>query len=202
MKLFNLFKEKAIKPYQKRKKYLNLDYLEKHKVNRKYLFIFLFIMIVFLLNKRYFIFFILTIFSTLFSFYHSKINKSPLDLKFALFLGLFITRYYGLHMTLIFFIISDIIPALLGGESIDAATFAFVSWYFIVNSMVFLFPNLKLTILGPILVVVEAIGSAFINKAFGIPFFMSIALSIMTIIARIIYFLTLGSLLEVLFSLV
>ncbi|MEM2131307.1 MAG: hypothetical protein QXR96_02175 [Candidatus Woesearchaeota archaeon] len=197
--LYKKYREKAIKPYQKRKKVVDLDYLEKHKINKKYLALLLFGIIIFLLNKKYFIFLLLTIFSGFFSYYHSRINQSPLDLKLALFLGLFITKYYGLHMTAIFFFISDLLPSLLGGESIDAATFAFVSWYFIVNAIVLLFPAVSLIFLGPILVVIEAIGSIFINKAFGIPAFMSFFLSIMTIVVRIIYFLTLGRLLEALF---
>ncbi|MEM3374741.1 MAG: hypothetical protein QXE31_06030 [Candidatus Woesearchaeota archaeon] len=200
--IYKVYYDLAVKPYQKRKKILDSSYLQKHKINKKYLMISLFAIILFLLNKKYFIFAFLTIFSAIFSYFHSKFNRSPLDLKLALFLGLFITRYYGLHMTLIFFIISDIIPSLIGGESIDAATFAFVSWYFIVNSMVFLFPNMSLILLGPILVVVEAIGSIFINKAFGIPAFMSFFLSVMTIVVRIIYFLTLGRVLETFFSVI
>lgn len=196
------FKEKATLPYKKRKRLLDLEKFEK-KISKKYLIIALIILILFLLNKKYFVFVLITTVSTIFSFYHSKYNRTPVDFKMALFLGLFITRYYNLFFTLIFFIISDIIPTLLGGESLDGPSLVFISWYFIVNAFVYLFPLTSFAVLGPILVLVESFGSMFINSSVGgIPMFVSMWVSIINITVRIIYFLTLGGIIEKIFQLI
>jgi hypothetical protein len=200
MRLRKEFKKKVVLPYQKRKTNLNLNILEKvYKIKKRYLIFSLLFLIFFLFNKKYLLFFILTIGSAVFSFYHSKINRTPLDFKMALFLGLFITKYYGILYTLIFFVISDTVPALLGGESIKGPDLLFYSWYFIVNAMIYFFPSVPLTTLGPIVVIVEATGSFFINTFFGYPSFMSLFISILAVLVRIIYFLTLGRVLEFLF---
>jgi hypothetical protein len=200
MNLQKDFKTKVIQPYKKRKKLLDINILEKVlKINRKHLFYSLVLLVFFLINRKYFMFIALTLGSAIFSFYHSKVNKSPLDFKMALFLGLFITREYGILFTLVFFIISDIIPALLGGESMQGPDLFFFAWYFIVNAAVYFFPAVPMTTLGPVLVVIEATGSFFINSFFGYPGMMAVFISALAILVRIIYFLTLGRLLEVLF---
>ena len=200
----NKFRKKVVLPYQKQKKLLDLNILEKvYYINRKYLIIGLIITVLFLLNKKYFVFVLLTLISTVFSLYHSKYNRTPVDMKFALFIGLFITRYYNLFFTLVFFIVSDIIPALLGGESVQGSDLFFFAWYFIVNSFVFLFPATSLVQLGPILVIIHDLGSVFINTSVrGIPIIVSIWVSIIVALVRIIYFLTLGGILEKLFQLI
>jgi hypothetical protein len=194
-------KKDVFHPYTSRRKLLDLKILEKvYHINRKYLFISLAVLIFLIFNRRFFLFVFLTGISAVFSLYHAKYNRSPMDFKWALFLGLFITRYYGLHFTLIFFIISDLVPSLLGGESIDGASLVFITWYFIVNTLVYLFPlTWSMTLVGPILVSIEALGSFFINSRFGIPGLMSFMVSILTILVRIIYFVTLGGVLEALF---
>ncbi len=202
LSLKKTFIEKAATPYRKRKKILDLAALE-NKINRKYLIIALVFLILFLLNKRYFVFLIITGFSTVFSYYNSKFNRTPIDFKMALFLGLFITRYYSLVFTFVFFVISDIIPALLGGDSLDGPSLVFISWYFIVNSMVYLFPYMPMARLGPLLVIVEAVGSIFINSYVGgIPVFVSAWVSLINVSVRIIYFLTLGKIIEAFFYLI
>jgi hypothetical protein len=120
----------------------------------------------------------------------------------ALFLGLFITKYYGIQFTFLFFILSDILPSLIGGESIKGPSIIFWIWYFIVNSIVLFFSNINLLILGPILVVIESIGSIIIHSYFGFPGIMAIGISLISVIVRIIYFLTLGRLLEQLFKVI
>jgi hypothetical protein len=201
MELKKELNHNLVKPYQHRKKLLDLKILEKvYHIRKSYLLILIAVIIIFILNRRYFLFGLLTVFSFIFSFYHSKYNRTPMDFKLALFLGLYITRYYGILFTLVFFVITDIIPALLGGESVQGSDLFFMAWYFIVNSMVFVFPAVPLYILGPILVVVEAFGSFFINSWFGIPGLVSFLVSFLTILVRIIYFLTLGSILDILFS--
>lgn len=194
------FKDRVVKPYKKRKKILDLNTLEKYKINKKHLVFAILSILLFTFNKKFFTFIVLTLFSAIFTFYHSKFNRSPMDFKLALFLGVFITRFYGLHFTFVFFILSDIVPQLLGGESLNGPDLFFIGWFFIVNALVYLFPNVSFVILGPILVIVEAFGSFFINsKIGGIPGFMSFFLSILTILVRIIYFLILGDLLEIFF---
>ncbi|MBT3720946.1 hypothetical protein HN789_06650 [archaeon] len=189
------FIKKAKKHYKKQKKILKVTN------TKNLLFVFL-ILILFIFKKDYFLFIGLTAFSAIFSFYHSKYNRTPIDFKLALVLGIFITRYYNLLFTFIFFIVSDLVPALLGGDSLRGADLIFISWYFIINSLVLLFPSTSLAILGPILVIVEAIGSFFINNYFGIPGFMSIIISGIVSIVRVTYFLTLGRLLELLFQII
>jgi hypothetical protein len=186
--------------YKKRKTYIDLNILNRYNINRMHLFFLLLILVLFMYNKRYFVFAMLTFFSAIFGFYHSKFNRTPIDFKLALFLGIFITRYYGIMFTFIFFIISDIIPALLGGDSINGPDLFFIGWYFIVNTIVLLFPSVPMTTIGPILVVIESIGSIIINtKIGGIPGIMSIWIQIINITARITYFLLFSGLLEIIF---
>src|SRR3989338_6604576 len=103
----------VVLPYRKSKKILDLYRLEHvYKIDRKFMLLLLFGAVLFVFNRRYLVFGLLALASALFSFYHSKYNRTPADLKLALVLGLFITREYGLFFTMIFFIVSDIIPAL------------------------------------------------------------------------------------------
>jgi hypothetical protein len=201
MELKKELNQNLVKPYKHRKKILDLKILEKaYHIRKSYLLVLIAVIVIFILNRRYFLFGLLTVFSFIFSFYHSKYNRTPMDFKLALFLGLYITRYYGILFTFVFFVITDIIPSLLGGESVQGSDLFFMAWYFIVNTMVFVFPAVPLYILGPILVVVEAFGSFFINSWFGIPGLVSFLVSFLTILVRIIYFLTLGRILDLLFS--
>jgi hypothetical protein len=200
MKLKKELSQNLVKPYKHRKKLLDIKILERvYHIKKSYLLILIAAVILLIMNRRYFLFGLLTVFSFIFSFYHSKYNRTPMDFKLALFLGLYITRYYGILFTLVFFIITDIIPSLLGGESLQGSDLFFMAWYFIVNGMVFFFPTVPLYILGPVLVVVEAFGSFFINSWFGIPGLVSFLVSFLTILVRIIYFLTLGRILDFLF---
>lgn len=156
--------------------------------------------VLFMFNRKYFLYGALTLFSFIFSFYHSKYNRTPIDFKLALFLGLYITRHYGLLFTMLFFILTDIIPAILGGESVSGPDLFFFGWYFIVNAIVLLFPAMPMSQLGPILVIVESVGSIYINSQIaGIPGFLSIWIQLINIMARIVYFLTLGNIMEFLF---
>ncbi|NTV24571.1 MAG: hypothetical protein HGA85_09510 [Nanoarchaeota archaeon] len=183
-----------IEPYNNRKKLLSFSQV-RHI--RKYMIAGVFLLLLYLLYKKYFLFFIMTGFSSIFSFYHSRYNKTPMDLKLALFLGIIITRHYGIVYTFFFFIVSDIVPALLGGESINGPDLFFFGWYFIVTSLVLLFPAVPMDIIGPILVVVHTFGAVFINnKIGGIPSMMSFMIEFFTTVVRIIYFLTLGRIIE------
>ncbi|MFH2020744.1 MAG: hypothetical protein ABIJ34_04980 [archaeon] len=192
------FRRKAVRPYQHRKHILDLPILEKlYKIRKTHLLLVLLILFFFLFHRKYFYFSLLTLGSAVFSFYHSKFNRSPMDFKLALFLGVFITRYYGIPLTIIFFILSDIVPALLGGESVNGPDFFFFGWYFIINSLVLFFPSVSLVVLGPIVVFIHDLGAIVINnKIGGIPGFMSLFLSFFTTMVRIVYFLTLGGILE------
>jgi hypothetical protein len=200
MELRQEFKKKAVKPYRERKHLLDLPLLERlYNIKKRHLMLLILVVFLFLFHRRYFYFGILTLGSAIFSFYHSRYNRTPMDLKLALFLGMFVTRHYGLLFTMIFFFLSDILPALLGGESVNGPDIIFFGWYFIVNSAILFFPTVSLVILGPILVIIHDIGAIIINnKVGGIPGFMSLMLSFMTSLVRIIYFLTLGRVLEVL----
>ena len=132
-------KKKIDVGYSKRKKLLDLDILKKHKIKRTHLILLLLSLIFFMFNRQYFLFIFLTIASGIFAFYHSKVNRSPIDFKLALVIGLFITRHYGIVFTIIFFILSDTVPALLGGESLNGSSLIFYLWYFLVNSLVYLY---------------------------------------------------------------
>lgn len=192
---------KVVKPYKDRKKLLDLKTLEKvYHIKKSYLLIAIVAVLLFMLNRKYFLYGALTAFSFTFSYYHSRYNRTPLDFKMALFIGLFITREYGMLLTMLFFLLTDIAPAILGGESVNGPDLFFFGWYFIVNSLVLLFPNISLVTLGPILVVVHDAGAIYINnKIGGIPGYVSFVVSFMTSLVRIIYFLTLGKFLEFLF---
>jgi hypothetical protein len=195
--------KKLAQSYKKRKHILDLEILQRYNINRNYLIFAILGLLFFMYNKKYFMFIAVTLFSAVFSFYHSKVNRTPMDFKLALFLGLFVTREYGMLLTMVFFFLSDIVPALLGGESVNGPDLFFFGWYFIVNILVLFFPNIPLVTLGPFLVIVHDLGAIYINsKVGGIPGYLSFIVSFMTSLVRIIYFLTLGRLVEILFALV
>ncbi len=197
MQLKDLLKE------PKQRTILDLDILKKKfKIDKKYLLIPLFLIIFFLIDKRYFVYGFLTVFSGIFSFYHDKINRTPIDFKMPLFFGIIITRYYGLHFTLVFFILSDVIPSLLGGGRIQGPTLFFYAWYFIINAAVLLFPQTNIIVIGIILVIVEFFGSIIIKSFFGIPGAVAIVSSVLSVLTRVVYFLTLGEVFQFLFKLI
>ena len=195
--------KKQLLKQKKGKPLLNINILSsRFHIQKKHLMFSFLVLTLFLLNKRYFLFSVLTIFSGIFSYYHDMKNRTPIDFKMALFLGIFITRYYGLPYTLVFFILSDIVPSLLGGGQIEGASLLFIGWFFIVNSLVLLFPNSDIIYLGVILVIIETLGSVFINTFRGFPGVVAFLSSIFSLLARIGYFLTLGSLLRILFNII
>jgi len=177
------------------KSLINLNILQKHKIKKRHLAFSLVVLIIFLLNKRYFVFGALSIISGIFSFYHDKYNRTPIDFKLALFLGIIITRYYGILFTFIFFIFSDFIPSMLGGGSIEGADLLFIGWYFVVNLLVLPFKQANIIYLGIILVIVETIGSTIIKSMTGFPGIVAFTSSVLSVAVRIIYFLTLGEVL-------
>lgn len=196
MKFKELIKETETKPI------IDLNLLKKYNIEKKHLFIPLLLLAFFLINKHYFVFVFLTVFSALISFYHDKYNRTNVDLKMVFFIGIMITWKYGILYTFIFFVLSDVIPLLLSGGRIGAVTLPFYAWYFIVNSLVLLFSSTNIILLGSILVVVEFIGSIIIKMFFGIPGFVAVFSSILSVIVRIIYFSTLGRLLLLLFNII
>jgi len=196
MKFKELIKETETKPI------IDLNLLKKYNIEKKHLFIPLILLAFFLINKHYFVFVFLTVFSGFISFYHDKYNRTNIDLKMVFFLGIMITWKYGIIYTFIFFVLSDVIPLLLSGGRISAMTLPFYIWYFIVNALVLLFPGTDIIILGSILVVVEFIGSVIIKSFFGIPGIVAIFSSILSVFTRIIFFSTLGRLLLVLFNII
>ncbi len=156
----------------------------------------------YLMSRSLFLFSALTAASGIFAYYHSRFNRTPFDFKLALLFGLFIARHYGLGYTVLFLFISDIVPSLLGGASIGGPSVFFWAWYFIINAVSLLFPNTSLVLLGPLLVLLEAVGSYFITVIIGgTPGPMAIAISTVTVLIRIVYFTTLGNLLEFVFRL-
>lgn len=179
------------------KSLLDLDILsEKYNIKARHLLIPLILVIFFLFNRRYFVFGILTLFSGVFSFYHDKYNRGPIDFKMPLFLGIFITRHYGLLFTAIFYIVGDVIPTIIAGGRIEGVSILFLGWQLIVNAMVLLFPNIDIITLGITLVIVETIGSTLIKFFTGFPGIVAFISSILSVLTRIIYFLTLGEILE------
>jgi hypothetical protein len=197
MKLKSLFKEVKLKTL------LSTDILEKkYNIKRRYLMIPLVFIIFFFINPKYFVYGLLTVVSGLFSFYHDKYNKTPIDLKMPLFLGIMISREYGFFLALIFFILSDTIPSLLGGGRIEGTTLIFIAWFLTMYALVGVFPTANIITFGIILVIVEFIGSLFIKMFFGIPGFVAVASSILSVLVRMIYFLTLGGIINFLFTLI
>ncbi len=196
MKFKELIKETETKPI------IDLKLLKKYHIDKKHLFIPLLLLFFFLINKHYFVFVFLTIVSALFSFYHDKYNRTNIDLKMPLFFSIMITWKYGLIYTLIFFILSDIIPTLLAGGHIGGLTIPFYALFFGVNALVLIFPVSDIIFLGIILVIIEFIGSIIIKSFFGVPGFVAVFSSILSVIVRIIYFSTLGRLLLLLFNII
>jgi len=172
---------------------LDKDILKKKfNINQRQLLIPLVLLVFFLINKKYFVFGLLSVLSGIFSFFHDKYNRAPIDFKLPLFLGILISWKFGLLYAAIFFILSDTIPSLIGGGRVNAATLIFIAWFFMIYTIVLFFPGVDIITLGVILVFVEAIGSTIIKSFFGFPPFVAFFSSIFTIVVRIIYFLTLG----------
>ena len=171
---------------------LSADVLSRYRIKKRHIAASLLVLIVFLLNNKYFMFGFISILSGVFSFYHDKHNHSPIDFKLALFMGILVTKYFGLTFTILFFIFSDLIPSILGGGSIEGADLLFIGWYFIVNSVVLLFPGADIVVLGIFLVLLETIGSTMIKSFTGFPGMVAFLSSLMSVLVRIVYFLTLG----------
>ncbi|MBN2368730.1 hypothetical protein JXC34_06935 [Candidatus Woesearchaeota archaeon] len=190
--------KKAMKKRSFGKHLLDLEILEKkYKINKKHLLLPLILVIFFIINRKYFMFGLLTILSGIFSFYHDRINRSPIDLKMPLVLGIIIARYYGVLFAVIFFVLSDLIPSILGGGEVEGRSLVFFAWTFAIYGAVTYFPQINIITLGIILVSIEVVGSLLINRLFGIPMFVSLFSSALSYLFRIVYFLTLGSFLEI-----
>ena len=72
----------------------------------------------------------------------------------------------------------------------------FFVWYLAINTLATLFPTVPLIVLGPVLVILEALGSITINSLFGIPVIVSLFISFMVVVVRILYFRLLGGIVE------
>ena len=195
-------REELIKE-RKGKVILNIRILNRrYHITRKHLLMPLLFVVLFLINRKYFVFGALTVFSAVFSYYHDKINRTPIDFNMPLFLGIMITRQFGFLYTFIFYILSDLLPGLLAGRDMEAQSFIFLGWQLIVCSLVLLFPSVDIILLGVILVIVETIGSVFINMTRGFPGIVAFASSLLSMLARIGYFLSLGTVLKFIFRLI
>ena len=84
----------------------------------------------------------------------------------------------------------------------DAPSLVFHLLYVLLFGIATLFPNISLIILGIMLVFTDGILGIFINMSLGVPHFMAILSAIVAVTIRIIYFLTLGRLVEFVFSLI
>ena len=168
----------------------------------KFLFITILVIMSFFIAKKLFIFAMLTLLGAVFGYYHDFVNKTAIDFRLTFVLGIIITRHYGLLYTVVFFISSQIIPTIIAGGRIDGPTIVFYFEYFVFYGLVLLFPYVDIIILGIILVSIEVIFGFFINGFLGVPWIMSFFASFIALVMRIIYFLTLGRLIEFVFTLV
>lgn len=162
------------------------------KIQKKHIVFALLLVIASSINFKLFLFAILTFASAVFSYYHDKHNRTPFDFRPALFLGIIITRFYGLEYTLAYFIISNVIPTILAGGRIEGSTFIFYVEFFVFFASVLLFPKADIIFLGIILICIEAVLGTFINQFFGVPGFLAISAGIIAICVRAIYFMTIG----------
>jgi hypothetical protein len=158
--------------------------------------------LLFLLNRRLLVLGIITFIAAIIGYYHDKINKTVFDFRLSFILGIIITRYYGLFYTLVFFVLSNILPNLLAGGRIDGPSMIFHLEYFALFASVLLFPNTDLLLLGLILVAIDALLGIFINGTLGVPWFLAVMAGTVAFIMRTIYFLTIGSFLEIVLGLI
>jgi len=180
------------KKEEKKKNILN-------KPSPKIVSILLVLALMFFINQRVFIFGVLTAIAGIFGFYHDKINKTVFDFRLSLFLGIIITRYYGLLYTLIFFLLSNILPTFLAGGRIDGPSIVFYIEFFAIFTSVLFFPSINIILLGIILVTIDAILGIFINSFLGVPWILATLAGVVAFTIRSIYFLTLGTAIEFLF---
>lgn len=172
------------------------------KKNSKFVFFGILIIILFFLDEKLFLFGALTTAVAISTYYHDKYNKTTFDLRLGLFLGIVVAYYYNLWYAVIAYVIGLIIPNLFAGGRIDAPSLVFHLLYVLLFGIATLFPNLSLIILGLILVFADGIIGVFINISLGVPHFMAILSAIVAVSIRIVYFLTLGRLVEFIFALI
>jgi len=170
------------------------------KFKFKDIIIAVFLAVTFFLNSNLFLFAFFTMFGAVFCYYHDKYNKTMFDFRLTYFLGIMLARHYPFFYILIFMFLAQIIPNILAGGRIDGPTFAFYVIYLFIFSTVPLFSSINIIIYGLVLVFVDGILGVFVNLSLGVPNVMAISAAVVAVTIRIIYFLTLGSVIEFIFT--
>ncbi|MFH2020463.1 MAG: hypothetical protein ABIJ34_03555 [archaeon] len=164
------------------------------KLHVKEMFFGFLLVMTFFINKKSFLFWVLTLLCAIFDYYHDKYNKTIFDMRLGLFGGVIIARYYGLFPAILFYVLSSIVPNVLAGGRLDGPTLVFHVLYIILFGITTWFNNADLIILGLLMVLTDGVLGVFINMALGLPSFMAITAALFAVTIRIIYFLTLGRL--------
>lgn len=179
--------------------------LTKKKIDKKYIHLFYIVFLIifsYFILKKYFMLGLLTLIGAISSFFHDKKNKTVYDFRINIVIGILIASHYNIMLASIFYIIAQIIPNFLAGGRVDGLSLVFHGIALIVFFVATLFSNINIITIGIIIVIIEGIIGVFINMSLGLPPFVSISASSVAVIMRIIYFLTLGRLIEFLFKII
>jgi hypothetical protein len=164
--------------------------------SRKFVVVVLAFILSFLALEKYFVFVLLTIGSAIFNFYHDRFNKTIFDFKLTLVMGILLSHKYGIVYGLIFLFTSNVIPTILGGGKINAPYFIFNLEFLIIFLISSLLTEINVILLGIALVILDSILGVIINTNLGINMFVAISSGTASLLIRIVYFLTLGRLIE------
>ncbi|MEM3374764.1 MAG: hypothetical protein QXE31_06150 [Candidatus Woesearchaeota archaeon] len=146
------------------------------------------IIILFFLNKKWFVFGIFTIL-TYIIIYYSKLWHLPIDVSPLFFFGLVITKYYGYQYMILFYILAYFIPKTLAGQSANWLSYIFISISWLSFLTVFLLPKtLDLRILGYITSIIQFTLAAMFQATMK-PLFIAIIDGIGNVLNNLLWFL-------------
>lgn len=124
------------------------------------------------------------------SFYLAAV-KSPVDASPAFFLMIIISQKYGFFYSVIFLILGNIVPSILGGDEMGAEPIMFLGTFVILTAVSGIFISLGIVITGIIMVIMLAIIGFFITRSLGNPGGFALTLAHAGITAC--YFVVLGN---------
>jgi len=120
--------------------------------------------------------------------YYSKLYHFPIDVSPLFFLEIVITRYYGLEWTLLFILLSYIVPKTLAGSSMNWMSYIFISIGLIPVVISMFFKNVPLVYLGYASSVIQYIGGVLFQSTMR-PMLLCLGDGVANVLNNIIWFL-------------
>ena len=120
--------------------------------------------------------------------FYSKLYHLPIDVSPLFFFEIVITRYYGLNYTLIFILLSYIIPKILAGQGMKWESYAFIGVSILINVISLYMTGLSIQTVGFITSIFQYIGGIFIGMVMR-PFVLAAIDGVANITNNLIWFL-------------